>query len=139
RRRIPWRSSLAVPESTTWAWSLSSRKVGDLTGSEHGDTILTNTAMKQLLKQRSGTIAGTTRWTGARRSPRRRTTHAGAVEQRDFERSRHALEIRSINRRLRSVLRTVQTSPGDSGAWLPVILRLQVGRGRSKTGHSRVC
>ena len=33
------------------------QKVGDLTGSEHGDTILTNAAMKLLLKQRSDTIA----------------------------------------------------------------------------------
>ena len=33
------------------------QKVGDLTGIEHGDTILTNAAMKLLLKQRSDTIA----------------------------------------------------------------------------------
>jgi type IV secretory pathway VirB4 component len=47
------------------------QKVGDLTGSEHGDTILTNAAMKLLLKQRSDTIAaadGRFRLTGEERT-----------------------------------------------------------------------
>jgi hypothetical protein len=48
-------------------------------------------------------------------------------------------EVRRMNRRLRSVLRTVQMSVGDLGPWLALALRLQVGPERHKTGHSRVC